>query len=109
MSISEPDSVLAADDDNHQQIVDDGLVLLDFWAEWCGPCTAMEPVIKELNEKHPSVAVVKIDADKGEKTMEKFGVQSIPTLILCNDGEPVERFLGRTPYPTLESTVREYK
>ncbi|PSQ34641.1 thiol reductase thioredoxin [Halobacteriales archaeon QS_9_70_65] len=90
------------DDGSYGAAVGDGLVLLDFWTGWCGPCTALEPVVEELVEGHPRLTVAKIDADENETTMEEFGVRSIPTVILLERGEPVEAFVGKVASPKLK-------
>lgn len=93
------------DDDTYEDAVSDGLVVLDFWAEWCGPCKALEPVIEELVEEYPRLQVAKIDADESDDAMDEFGVQSIPTMILFDDGKPVEVFAGKVPYPKLQRAI----
>lgn len=108
MTTPDHDRIIHVDDAGYEEMIDEGLVLLDFWAEWCGPCTAMEPVIQELADEHPALTVAKIDADGNEQAIDEFGVQSIPTFILLMDGEPVEAFVGREPYTNLAAAVREY-
>lgn len=108
MSSSEHDRIVHVDDEMYEETVADGLVLLDFWAEWCGPCQALEPVVEELVEEYPELTVAKIDADENEEAMDEFGVQSIPTMIIFKRGQPVEVFAGKVPYPKLERAVDEH-
>ena len=75
-----------------------GVVLVDFWAPWCGPCRAMAPVLDTVSqEQEGKVKVVKVNVDDNQQLAVRFGVQSIPTLIIFKGGEPVDRVVGVTP------------
>lgn len=72
--------------------------LVDFWAEWCGPCKMIAPIVEELaTEYEGQIKVAKLDADVNPGTMQAFGIMGIPTLILFKDGEAVERITGYMP------------
>ncbi len=72
-----------------------GLTLVDFWAEWCGPCRQVAPTIEKLAEEYSGqVTVAKVDVDANQQTAMKFRVMSIPTVILFKDGQPVELMVG---------------
>lgn len=76
----------------------DNLVLVDFWAEWCGPCKMIAPIVEELaNEYDGQLNVAKLDADENPNTMQAYGVMGIPTLILFKGGEAIERITGYMP------------
>jgi thioredoxin 1 len=82
-------------DENFEQEVAKGIVLVDFYADWCGPCKMIEPVVVELaQEMAGKVTVAKIDTDKAVNAATKYEVTSIPTLILFKNGEVVERVVG---------------
>ena len=71
--------------------------LLDFYADWCGPCKIMEPIMDELEkEMGDKVKITKIDVDQKQEDASKYGVMSIPTYIILKDGKEVDRFIGAT-------------
>ncbi len=72
----------------------DGKVLVDFWAEWCGPCKMLGPVIEEIGEEQDKVKVDKLNIDEGMEIAQKYRVMSIPTLILFENGEEIDRSVG---------------
>ena len=82
-------------DANFDETIKSGVTLVDFWAPWCGPCQMQGPIIDKIAEEYEGRAVVgKLNVDDNADTAAKFGVMSIPTLILFKDGEKVEQFTG---------------
>ena len=81
-------------------------VVIDFWAEWCGPCRMVGPIIDELSKDFEGKAVVgKIDVDANQEFAAKYGVRNIPTVLLFKDGELVSRQVGVAPKKTYEDAI----
>jgi len=84
-------------------------VLVDFWAAWCGPCRVIAPTVEELAiEYQGRLKVVKVDVDQNQEVAIRYGVQSIPTLMVFKDGKIVERVLGAMPKPRLVSLIQPH-
>ena len=79
--------------------------LLDFYADWCGPCQMLKPTIEEFEKTHPEVKVTSINIDEEEERAEKYGVSSIPCLVVLKDGEEIKREVGVMPLKKLEKFV----
>lgn len=86
-------------------------VLVDFYADWCGPCKMMAPIIEELIEemKNENIKIFKMNVDEQPQTAEKFGIMSIPTTMLFKDGQEKERLVGLQSKETLKEIINKYK
>lgn len=88
-------------------IVKEGVVLVDFYADWCGPCKMIAPILAKLStELDGSADIVKVNVDEEGTLAQRFDVMSIPTLILFKDGKPVGRKTGFLPKPELEKFIQ---
>jgi thioredoxin 1 len=81
-------------------------VIVDFWAEWCGPCHAVSPVLdKIVDERNGDLKLVKVNIDEEQELAMRFGVQSIPMMILFKEGQPAAAAVGAQPKPSLERAL----
>ena len=82
-----------------------GPVVVDFWAEWCGPCRMIAPALEEIAGANDKVKIVKLNVDENPRTAEKYGIMSIPTLMLFKNGELASRQVGAAPKQKLEQWI----
>ncbi|QYR22027.1 thioredoxin [Paenibacillus sp. sptzw28] len=93
--------------DNFTQSIESGVSLVDFWAPWCGPCKMQLPIVEELSTELEGQAVIgKINVDEEPELASKFGVMSIPTLILFKDGQPVDKMVGLQSKDALKTKIQ---
>jgi thioredoxin 1 len=96
-------------DDNFDELVakSDKLVMLDFWAEWCGPCRMVGPVIEELSKDYDGKAVVgKVDVDINSNICSMFGIRNIPTILFFKGGQVVDKQVGAVPKSVLDAKLK---
>lgn len=110
MSVS--GNVVEITDQNFKETVEEssGLTLVDFWAEWCGPCRMVGPIVEELADEYSEdgVTVGKLDVDKNPDVTVRFTVRSIPSVLFFKDGELVDTVVGAVPRKTLEAKIKEH-
>jgi thioredoxin 1 len=108
-----------ADSKNTVEVTDDtfagtvekgaGLVLVDFWAEWCGPCRHIAPSLEQLALEYAGkVTITKLNVDSNTKTTMRFNVRSIPTLMFFRDGKHVDTVIGAVPKNTLDAKIKQH-
>jgi thioredoxin 1 len=102
-------AIVNATDQTFTTDTSEGVVLVDFWAPWCGPCKMIAPVLQELDTEIGDTAkIVKVDVDENQETAGKFGVMSIPTLIVLKDGEVVDKVVGFQPKEALAELIEKH-
>ena len=85
-----------------------GVVLVDFWASWCGPCMMMAPVFDKVSQKYPQIKFCKVNTEQSMEKAGQLGVTGIPCIIVFKDGQEVERLVGFQPEPKFEEAVKKY-
>lgn len=101
---------LEVNDTNFDEVVlgSDKPVMVDFWAEWCGPCRMVGPVVEELAAQYKGkIKVAKMDVDKNRQTPAKFGIRNIPTLIFFKGGQVAQTIIGAQPKSAIEDELKK--
>ena len=96
-------------DTNFKDEVSTGLVLVDFWAPWCGPCRMLGPIIEEVAQEVEGVSIGKLNVDENPQIAQEFKVMSIPMVVLFKDGEPVETIIGLRPKEAYLEAIEKHK
>jgi len=100
------DDVIFLNEENFRESIKEGVVLVDFFAEWCGPCKMLGPILEDVAKQTKGKAqVAKLDIDKAQQITSDFGVTSVPTLILFKNGEEVDRVVGLKDADSLATLI----
>lgn len=97
-------------DKNFQEHVLDhkGVVMIDFWAEWCGPCRMVGPIVEEISKEYQGKAVIaKVDVDDNPEVSMKYGIRSIPTILFLKDGQVIDKHIGATTKAVLTQKLEK--
>lgn len=97
--------IVDATTDTFQEETASGLVLVDFWAAWCGPCRQLGPVLEQIAQSRDDVKIVKVDVDAEPELAGRFGITSIPAMKIFRDGQLVEEMTGVRPRPVIEQAL----
>lgn len=89
--------------------INEGLVLVDFYAEWCGPCKMLSPILEQINNENENVKIIKVNIDDSRFLAKYYQIQSIPTLILLKDGQFLNRMTGFRPKKMIEELIEKGK
>ncbi len=92
--------------ENFESISKDKTILVDFYADWCGPCKMMSPIIDEIKDEYKDIDVYKINVDDNSELSRKYGVMSIPTIMIFKNGELKNKFIGMTSKETIINCIK---
>ena len=90
-------SLIHFENENFDNLKRDGVVLVDFYADWCGPCKMVSPILEEISEERNDFKIIKVNVDKASDLATKYGVMSIPTMIVFKNGVEVDKNIGFLP------------
>lgn len=109
LQVQQETGVLELDVSNFDHVISSEIpTLVDFWAEWCGPCKAMHPVFIRLSTKYKKIRFARVNVDESQPIAQRFAIKAIPTFIVFKNGQPVERFMGAVGEPGIHMIAKKY-
>ena len=102
-------SNLSANEFNNAVSTSGKLIVIDFWASWCGPCKMLSPIMDELSDEMTDVTFYKVNVDEERELASHFGISSIPTVLMIKDQKLVNQFVGYADKPTVQARINEVK
>lgn len=102
-------SLIHLENENFNKIINSGLTLVDFYAEWCGPCKMIGPILEEIADETKNINIIKINIDEHSDIAKKYGVMSIPTLIMFKDGQEIDKSVGFMPKEDIIEFINKNK
>ena len=87
-------SIIHLEKENFDELIKEGKVLVDFYAEWCGPCKMLAPILEDVSNERNNIKIIKINTDEFPDLAQKYGIMSIPTLILFDNGKEINKNIG---------------
>ncbi len=100
--------IIHLENENYDEIVNNGLVVVDFFATWCGPCKMLSPVLEDV-ARDMNIKIVKVDIDDHLDIAKRFGIMSVPTLLVYKDGNVVDKLVGFMPKELIENKLSNYR
>lgn len=97
--------ILHLKNENFNNLITNGLVLVDFYAEWCGPCKMLSPVMEEISQEIPDLTIIKVNVDEHDALAREYMVMSIPTILLFKDGTLIQKQVGFVPKEVIKSWI----
>jgi thioredoxin 1 len=97
--------IVYATDATIKEEIKSGVTLVDFYADWCGPCKMIAPILEQLSDERTDVKIVKVDVDANQQSAVQYGVRNIPTLLIVKDGVEIHRQVGFVPKPKLVDLI----
>jgi thioredoxin 1 len=106
--VIEPGIIELTEANFEQTISAENPTLVDFWAEWCGPCKSMHPIFESLSKKYPNIKFTRVNVDNNQSISMKFAVQSIPTFIMFKSGQIVDKMMGAVGAPGIHMICKKH-